>query len=589
MAFKNLEQRFNENVNKLYAGATLKFDNGKPSTGRNDDPLIVRKPGDGQVGITLEGRGLPVVSTIQDVKRLTLFSLSSRGLLFLAKQQLLQTGNAFEFTRALNPAFVVANAIPFLHIKRNLRPLAELIAKTDTSYANVRTMGQMQFGTYNALKSKNVLPQLLGNSSTDKKSRLGTALKSALLGPLNSLKDTVTGALSAFSPFQRRNVGEQGGIKIGPATDKWNENSWKLSRPELVTYIPTIQRQLAIGQKNLANDTKDALLFTTVATTDQYADVNNPALITGKQDVIKFIKYFNGADSLKSSTPGELQSFKAKRRSMGGYLPNDKQISYIKDPANKERSSAQSDTREAYKPINHKFPDIINVSFAMGKDSPVQFRAFITDLNQTATPEYKAYQYIGRMEKFINYVGVQREISFKLGIVAFGPDELKAVWRRINYLTGLVFPYGFNKGIMQPNITKLTIGDVYKDQPGYVTSLSTNFKELGESWEIDAGRQVPLAAQMDIKFIIIEKSTKIADSPFYGITEKMPGFVNDLTPPKKKETPVNANKDAPEDDRPLDFRAARKQLLAGIPEKESLPYQPLPDTDPETGFYYPPL
>jgi hypothetical protein len=125
------------------------------------------------------------------------------------------------------------------------------------------------------------------------------------------------------------------------------------------------------------------------------------------------------------------------------------------------------------------------------------------------------------MEKFVNYVGVQREISFKLGIIAFSKDELDGCWARINYLTGLVFPYGFNRGIFQPNIVRLTMGDVYTEQPGYVTSLNTNFNELGESWEIDDGRQVPIAAQMDIKFTIIEKTSKVADSPFYGITEKI--------------------------------------------------------------------
>ena len=136
MAFKNLEQRFNENVIKLYAGSTSKFDNGIASNGKADAPLIVRAPGKGY-WTKYEDRSLPVQSTIQDVKRLTLFQLSKPGLLFLAKQQLLQTGNTFELTRALNPAFVVANAVPFLHVKRNLRPLNELAGKTDTSYENV--------------------------------------------------------------------------------------------------------------------------------------------------------------------------------------------------------------------------------------------------------------------------------------------------------------------------------------------------------------------------------------------------------------------------------------------------------------------
>jgi hypothetical protein len=109
MSFKNLEQRFNEKVNELYAGAKTKFDNGRPSTGANDDPLIVRRPGEGYFTVAdrVGGRSLPINSTIQDVKRLTLFTLSVRGIAFLAKQQLLQTGNTFELTSVINPAFVV--------------------------------------------------------------------------------------------------------------------------------------------------------------------------------------------------------------------------------------------------------------------------------------------------------------------------------------------------------------------------------------------------------------------------------------------------------------------------------------------------
>ena len=160
MAFKNLESRFNENVNKLYSAGTLKFENGKPSNGRNDDPLIVRKPGNGYWGFG-ESRSLPVRSALIDVKRLTLFTLSKRGLLFLAKQQLLQTGNTFEHTRIINPVFAVGNAVPFLHIRRNLRPLAiggtvgkvlSLIGitknATPNSPADLRKIAQLQQETY---------------------------------------------------------------------------------------------------------------------------------------------------------------------------------------------------------------------------------------------------------------------------------------------------------------------------------------------------------------------------------------------------------------------------------------------------------
>ena len=178
----------------------------------------------------------------------------------------------------------------------------------------------------------------------------------------------------------------------------------------------------------------------------------------------------------------------------------------------------------------------------MGKDDPIRFRAFITDLQQRANPQYNAKQYIGRIEKFITYTGVQREISFTLNIIAFSKDEIDGVWTRINYLTGLVFPYGFNKGIMQPNITRLTIGNVYDNQPGYITALDTNFKDLSESWDID--RDVPIAATMRMSFTLIEKATKIATSPFYGITEQNGNFNQEIPTAGKNATSTAATSTA---------------------------------------------
>jgi hypothetical protein len=171
-----------------------------------------------------------------------------------------------------------------------------------------------------------------------------------------------------------------------------------------------------------------------------------------------------------------------------------------------------------YGTINNDFKDYITVSIAMGTDKAVKFRAYLKDLQQTATPQYKEFQYVGRTEKFINFTGTQRDVSFKLGLLATHPSELKEVWKRINYLTGLVFPYNVSNGIYQPNIARITIGQVYVDQPVYITGLSTNFSEISESWDIYA--EVPISAQLDLKCVLIEKSQKTANSPFYEIFEK---------------------------------------------------------------------
>lgn len=501
MSFKNLEQRFNENVNTLYAGATTKFAGGSPSNGRSDDPLIVRRPGEGYWG-AMEDRSIPVRSAQQDLRRLTLFQLRPNGIKFLAKQQLLQTGNTFKFTRIINPVFVVANAVPFLHVKRNLRPFSELSGKTDTSYENVRKMGTMQGESYDRLK-KWKQPQFisthLGKSRNNSPSSvlnriggiIGSVIKTAVGNKLSQAFSPIVNTISALNPTLKRNVGE--------------EKKWSESRPELAnnSVVQSVEAANVNYQVSM-----DAYFKTELKET------------TGT----KFLKYFSSPSGIKTQTnrnDTQLKTVQGNQASIVNAFTGQstKKISYVKDPANEVTKNFLNSAvyQPAYAPINSNFDDPISVSFAMGKHPPVRFRAFIKDLVETSNPQYQAFQYIGRIEKFINYTGVQRDISFKLAIIAFGQDELDMVWRRINYLTGLTFPYGFTRGIMQPNIVRLTLGGVYSDQPGYINSLTTNFNEPTETWDID--KDVPIGATMDMKFTLIEKATRVADSPFYGITD----------------------------------------------------------------------
>jgi hypothetical protein len=90
--------------------------------------------------------------------------------------------------------------------------------------------------------------------------------------------------------------------------------------------------------------------------------------------------------------------------------------------------------------------------------------------------------------------------------------------------------------------------------------LSTNFNELGTSWEIDGGRQVPIGAEMDIKFTIIEKSSKVADSPFYGITEKMEGFATNLTPDAPPGNPIATRVESQKPSNP-EYDGVEKNLI----------------------------
>ena len=159
--------------------------------------------------------------------------------------------------------------------------------------------------------------------------------------------------------------------------------------------------------------------------------------------------------------------------------------------------------------------DYVNVFFYdFVNHVTVPMRAFITNINETVSPEINDTRYIGRLERNVIYVGVTRELSFQLKVHAFSKAEMGKIWKKINYITGLCYPSQYADGFMVPPLVKLTIGDVYRDQPGYIRSLSNQIED-NTSWEIDAGFQAPHGITMNVSFTVIEKQQMQTNSTFY--------------------------------------------------------------------------
>lgn len=605
MSFKNLEERYNATVDSLYSAAQNKYQGGTKSTGLGDDPIITRRVGDGYWGFG-ENRSTPVRSAITDVERLSLFSIKPQGLLFLAKQQLLQTGNTFKFTRLLNPTFAIGNAVPFLHVRRQLRPInGQLfgVGQTDTSYSNLRKIGQLQTETYDDFKTlptlggliKKVLPSPLVNTVSAftakrnvgdkygyeeagwKKSRpelgdnelflpyfisnytMGSKAPPYIFGTLDLLSrikvQSITGQNNKFK-YGGAVVPDNGtfsGIRYGPISDGgvgrlWDRNyktylktnsfgfGGDYTSPTTYTLHPNYVKIDAGTRTSLLSDSVVSAIKNWNEPEIQTKIRKQQSMFTSSVDTLfneetggsitsqPFLKYFSSPDSsngviISRDSLGENGNAKNLSINASG---SRKRLRYMRDPLNEsfegQNVLERYDNLRTIDDNSNLAEDAIVVSFAMGRNSPVQFRAFIRDLTENASPEYKPYQYIGRIEKFVYYVTVQRDISFTLDVLAFSKDELEIVWNRINYLTGLVFPYDVKDGILQPNITRLTIGNVYTDQPGYITRLDKSFNEISESWDID--NQVPIAATMKMSFTLIEKQSRTANSPFHGINER---------------------------------------------------------------------
>lgn len=530
MSFKTLEQRYNEKVNDLYRDATSKFENGRASRDINDDPIVVRKPGSGYFGRASRvlGRFLPATSVAEDVKRLSLFTASFRGVTFLAKQKVLQKGNTFGATQNLNLSFVIASTTGILSIFRRSRVTRHKIPSESLK------PGVLQFDTLSEFRVKNNLepfasirPEIVAQTYADFTERLGkvAAWRPEFAGDsLDQLYHfKYAGSFSRFrqgiaSTTETFTIPVPGGIpsqipfKFGGTAGK------------AVFYTP-----MGTNYYTFLTRTGPAEDYSSTSLTRQL--VLNPRTVVNG-DVARSRWISTGSVAIPSKyEPSKTQQETYKARIPDLIAPAGVPLIKFNRPAKNfpgfsEKANNREDLTTAarvnklfpYDSINDGFDDYITVSFAMGKNEHVKFRAFIKDLQQSTSPQYKDYQYIGRTEKFINYSGVQREVSFKLGVLAERKDELNEVWKRINYLTGMVFPYTVTNGIYQPNIVRMTIGKVFVNQPMYITSLSTNFSEIIESWDIDA--EIPMGAQIDMKCLLIEKSQKVANSPFYEITKE---------------------------------------------------------------------
>ena len=114
----------------------------------------------------------------------------------------------------------------------------------------------------------------------------------------------------------------------------------------------------------------------------------------------------------------------------------------------------------------------------------IVLRAFLTNIQDSISPEWNNYRYVGRPDDVYVYKGTTRSVSFSLKVAAFSRREMIPMWEKINYLVGLNYGsfvdtniyesgeyYQGNPGMSSP-ICELTIGDYLTSQPGYIKDFN---------------------------------------------------------------------------------------------------------------------
>lgn len=111
------------------------------------------------------------------------------------------------------------------------------------------------------------------------------------------------------------------------------------------------------------------------------------------------------------------------------------------------------------------------------------FRAYITNIRRNVSAKWDPYQYVGRGESFYVYDGFTETLTVSFVIAASSRDEMKPLYQKLNYLVSSMAPDYSSAGAMRGNISELTIGDLFLQQPGIITSFDMVVDE-DSNWEI---------------------------------------------------------------------------------------------------------
>jgi len=136
-----------------------------------------------------------------------------------------------------------------------------------------------------------------------------------------------------------------------------------------------------------------------------------------------------------------------------------------------------------------KYMDLVNfrISVIDNKESGVRdhihFRAFLNSITDNYDANWSTVKYIGRGENFYTYSGFDRKVSLSWTVAAQSKIELIPMYKKLNYLASLTAPDYGSFGYMKANIVQLTVGGYFFDQYGIITRIGYEISDES-TWEI---------------------------------------------------------------------------------------------------------
>lgn len=163
------------------------------------------------------------------------------------------------------------------------------------------------------------------------------------------------------------------------------------------------------------------------------------------------------------------------------------------------------DDDEAYVPLS--FTDLRPIG---NRFRTVYFRPFLTQLSEGFAPEWGEAGYYGRVDPVVSYAGTTRVINLGFQIVAFSPEDVEMIYRKLTWLSSMVYPE-YDKDLIYSSgpVCRMRIGDVINARgpegglglPGIIKTLDFDYTKA--LWELKKDMKVPRNIQVTLSFLVL--------------------------------------------------------------------------------------
>lgn len=178
--------------------------------------------------------------------------------------------------------------------------------------------------------------------------------------------------------------------------------------------------------------------------------------------------------------------------------------------------------------------DLIEFYFEDGNEGTnvMVFRCTMTGFSDTFSPNWSRIEIMGRPDGAYLYSAFERTISFNFIAAAMSRTEMIPMWRKLNYLASYTMP-DFRKGDRAAGpFMRLTIGNLFKNTPGFLNSLSYTIPD-DATWDTAAdnrsgeAKQLPNIIEVSVGFTIIADFRPQVKGRAYSLFAGATNDVND--------------------------------------------------------------